>query len=678
MKQTKQIKKLLYGAAYYDEYMPCERLEQDMELMKKANINVIRIAESTWSTEEPDDGVFDFSHVTRVLEACEKHGLSVIVGTPTYAIPAWLARKHPEVMVTDQTGRRPYGARQIMDITHPAYLFHCERIIRKLMEAVSGYDCVIGYQLDNETKHFGTSSSNVQQMFVRWVKKKFDGDIEAMNRAYGLDYWSNRINAWEDFPSMTGTINGSLGCEFERFQRQLVTDFLHWQSKIVREYCRDDQFITHNFDCEWKDYSYGVQPDVDHFKAAEALTIAGCDIYHPSQGKLTGKEIAFCGDLTRSLKKDNYLLIETEAQGFPEWTPYPGQLRLQAFSHLANGANSVMYWHWHSLHNAIETYWKGILSHDLEENEVYREACTIGKSFADLSDRLVNLKKENKVAILVSNEALTALKWFQLPGGAASYNDIVRWLYDAFYELNVECDLISPEEERLEQYDIIAVPALYSAPQETLMRLVSFAENGGTVIATFKTGFTDENVKVRAVRQPAELREAFGISYQQFTAPVDVTLTGDDFDLESGSRAALAFMELLMPEGAEVAAHYDHPAWNRYAAITEHSWGKGKCCYLGCMTTPEYLKSFLEKQLKACGLWTWKQENTYPLVIREGINEKGKAIRYYFNYSGEPKRFESPEDAAVLLWSGNDSAAHLAKGEKAELPAWGLCITSID
>lgn len=678
MEQTKQIKKLLYGAAYYDEYMPCERLEQDMELMKKANINVIRIAESTWSTEEPDDGVFDFSHVTRVLEACEKHGLSVIVGTPTYAIPAWLARKHPEVMVTDQTGRRPYGARQIMDITHPAYLFHCERIIRKLMEAVSGYDCVIGYQLDNETKHFGTSSSNVQQMFVRWVKKKFDGDIEAMNRAYGLDYWSNRINAWEDFPSMTGTINGSLGCEFERFQRQLVTDFLHWQSKIVREYCRDDQFITHNFDFEWKGYSYGVQPDVDHFKAAEALTIAGCDIYHPSQDRLTGKEIAFCGDLTRSLKKDNYLLIETEAQGFPEWTPYPGQLRLQAFSHLASGANSVMYWHWHSLHNAIETYWKGILSHDLEENEVYREACTIGKSFADLSGELVNLKKENKVAILVSNEALTALKWFRLPGGAAGYNDIVRWLYDAFYELNVECDLISPEEEGLEQYDIIAVPALYSAPQETLARLVSFAENGGTVIATFKTGFTDENVKVRAMRQPAELREAFGISYQQFTAPVDVTLTGDDFDLESGGRAALAFMELLMPEGAKVVAHYDHPAWNRYAAITEHSWGKGNCCYLGCMTTPEYLKAFLEKQLKACGLWTWKQENTYPLVIREGVNEAGKEIRYYFNYSGEPQIFEAPEDAAVLLWSGNDGAARLTKGEKAEIPAWGLCITSID
>ena len=37
-----------------------------------------------------------------------------------------------------------------------------------------------------------------------------------MNRAFGLDYWSNRINAWEDFPDVRGTINGSLGAEFQQ------------------------------------------------------------------------------------------------------------------------------------------------------------------------------------------------------------------------------------------------------------------------------------------------------------------------------------------------------------------------------------------------------------------------------------------------------------------------------
>lgn len=87
----------------------------------------------------------------------------------------------------------------------------------------------------------------------------------------------------------------------------------------------------HNLDFEWRGYSYGVQPANNHFEIAkEALTVAGCDIYHPTQDELTGAEIAFGGDMTRSLKQNNYFVLETEAQGYPCWTPYPGQLRQQA------------------------------------------------------------------------------------------------------------------------------------------------------------------------------------------------------------------------------------------------------------------------------------------------------------------------------------------------------------
>ncbi len=666
---------LLYGAAYYDEYMPCERLEQDIAMMKKAGINVIRIAESTWSTEEPEEGVFDFSHVTRVLDACEREGLSVIVGTPTYAIPAWMAKAYPEVMVTDRSGRRPYGARQIMDITHPAYRFFAERIIRRLMEVVQGYSCVIGFQLDNETKHFGTSSENVQQLFVRHMRKKYEGDLERLNADFGLAYWSNRINSWEEFPSVVGTINGSLGCAFEEFQRQQVTDFLMRQSQIVKEYARPDQFITHNFDFGWKGHSFGVQPDVDHYGAAEALTVAGCDIYHPSQDKLTGKEIAFCGSLTRSLKKDNYLVIETEAQGFPEWTPYEGQLRLQAYSHVANGADSVMYWHWHSIHNACETYWKGILSHDFAENAVYREACRIGGEFARLSPSLIHLKKENRAAIMVSNASLTALKWFPFPAGAEGgmdYNDVVRWIFDALYERNIECDFVSDRETELSGYDVLFVPALYSAPEECLERIRSFAEQGGCVVATFKSAFTNENVKVWHDVQPHLLRFAFGVHYHEFTVPVDTGLTGDGFDLEEQERKVRLFMELLEPEEAEMAeviASYDHYAWKKYAAATRHSYGKGTCIYLGCMTSPAWLKALIDSIWKERGLWSWKQEYDFPLVIREGKNEKGAVVTYLFNYSRQPQICGCPGDGVELL-----SGRAVKQGEKLEIGPWDLLI----
>lgn len=408
------MRELLYGVAYYDEYMPYERLDEDIRMMKAAGINLVRIAESTWSTHEPHNGVFDFTSVDRVLDAMHKAGIHVIVGTPTYAVPTWMVKEHPEVLAETSRGPGRYGARQIMDITSPAYLFYAERMIRRLISRVSRHPAVIGYQVDNETKHYGTSGPNVQLRFVKYIKQKF-GTIERLNDEFGLSYWSNRINSWEDFPSAVGTINGSLGAEFARFQRQLVTDFLAWQASIVNEYKQAGQFVTHNFDFAWKGHSFGVQPDVDHFAAAAALDIAGADIYHPSRDELTGKEISFGGDLTRSLKQSNYFVLETQAQAFPEWTPYPGQLRLQAFSHLASGANMVEYWHWHSIHNSIETYWKGLLSHDLDTNPTYEEAMTIGKDFARLSPQLIDLQITNEAAILVSNEALTSLEWFKPP-----------------------------------------------------------------------------------------------------------------------------------------------------------------------------------------------------------------------------------------------------------------------
>ena len=674
------MKELLYGAAYYDEYMPYDRLDKDVEMMKKAGINTVRIAESTWSTCEPQPGVFDFSHVERVMDAMEEAGINVIIGTPTYAVPTWMVKAHPDVLAETVRGRGIYGSRQIMDITHPVYLFYAERVIRELMKLTAHRKCVIGFQLDNETKYYGTAGKNVQEQFVKYIREKFHDDLDALNYEFGLDYWSNRINAWEDFPDVRGTINGSLGAEFEKFQRTLVDKFLGWQADIVNEYRREDQFVTHNLDFEWRGYSYGIQPYVNHLHASQCLTIAGTDIYHPTQDDLTGVEIAFGGDLIRSLKQDNYLVIETEAQGFPGWTPYKGQLRLQAYSHLASGANSVMYWHWHSIHNACETYWKGILSHDFQENATYREACIIGNEFARLGKHLVNLKKKNEVAVLVSNEALTALNWFriqeQAPGADAKsiyYNDVMRWMYDTLYHMNIECDFIWPESENLDQYKAIIVPALYAAPDELLIRLNQYVENGGTLIASFKTAFANENVKVSHEVQPHILSNCFGVHYDQFTFPKNVGLTGEVILKKTDQKgnahpAANVFMELLVSEGAEVLASYEHYNWKDYAAITRNHYGKGQAVYIGCMTDEETLKSVYKAVLPEADVEI--PEYHYPIIVRKGLNDLGKTVCYFLNYSG--MELEMPYDYKNGIELLENTAVE--NGTALQMPAWGVKI----
>jgi len=658
--------KLLFGAAYYSEYLPYDRIDEDMRMMVEAGMNTIRIAESTWSTLEPHDDVYDFTHIDKMLAAAKKYGLSVIVGTPTYAIPTWLNKKYPDILAITHDGLCIYGHRQNMDITHPGYLFHSERIIRKLMEHVCKEPHVIGYQIDNETKSYDTAGPRPQAMFVEFLKEQYP-DIDTFNHEFGLDYWSNRVNCWEDFPDARGTINQSLAGEYKKFQRKLVTDFLQWQIDIVSEYAREDQFITHNFDFDWsKGHSGGVQPEVDQYQAAKPFTIAGCDIYHPSQDDLTGAEITVCGNIARSLKKNNYLILETEAQGNIEWLPFPGQLRLQAYSHIANGANSIMYWHWHSIHNAIESYWKGVLSHDFSANATYKEACKIGKEWKEIGSHLVNIKKKNSIAVLVDNHSLTGLQEFSIPTlGKGGYNHVLRWLTDSLYQLNLEFDMISSYERDFSSYDILIVPALYSASEDLLLTLNEYVKNGGHMITTFKSAFSDEHLKIYSDVQPHIIKECLGIHYDQYTYPKNVELRLKVNDI---SCKATDWMELVTPDTATVIASYTHPSREDYAAITENEYGKGSTLYLACMFDIEILKEILSKYLSKNGITL--TDYHFPVICKRGINDFNKELTYLFNYSDKEQ---------TVSYTGKDGIDLLAdrqihNGISVTLHPWDFCV----
>lgn len=684
--------KLYFGAAYYSEYLPYDRVEKDMEMMEKAGMNIIRIAESTWSTLEPQEGVYDFTHIDRMLDAAARHHISVIVGTPTYAVPTWLVKKYPDILAITQNGRERYGHRQNMDITNPDYLSHAERVIRVLMEHVKDVPHVIGYQLDNETKSYGTAGPRVQAMFVDYLKEKFP-DIDEFNHEFGLDYWSNRVNDWEDFPDVRGTINQSLAAEFYKFQRSLVTKFLSWQADIVREYKRDDQFITQNFDFDWTTHSVGYQSQVDQYDAARCMTVAGADIYHPSNEELTGAEITVCGNISRSLKKDNYLILETEAQGLTPWLPYPGQLRLQAYSHIANGSNSVMYWHWHSIHNAIESYWKGVLSHDFSENETYREAVVIGNEWNKIGSHLKNLKKENKIAIMLDNASLTGFTQFPLEkAGANGYNTVMRWFSDALYRLNIEYDMISSKERDFSGYECLIVPALYSAPESLLLALDSYVRNGGHLITTFRSGFSDEYLKIYPDMQPHILHECLGLHYDQFTHPHHVDVVPVQSDIMAAAQehfshsddsavslntSAREWMELITCDTAVPVLKYTHPAYERYAAAAKNKYGNGSALYFGTMfENDELLESVLLSFLHETGFSGGDLSADaphYPLVIKRGVNDLGKELCYYLNYSKDPvSATHRGKDGVELI-----SDTNIVCGDKIDLGGWGVAVVEM-
>ncbi len=647
------MNKLFFGAAYYDEYTQTDRLEKDLALMRKAGINTIRIAESTWSVEEPRCGEFDFSHVTRVIEAAGRAGIGVIVGTPTYAIPKWLYDLEPAIL-----GENPFGPRQNMDITHPTYRFYAERIIRELVSRTAGYPNVIGFQIDNETKHYGVNNQRVREGFRAWMKRRF-GTIEAVNKAFLLNHWSNSVASFEELPDPASTVHGGYACAFEAYRRELAAEFLRWQAGIVGEYKRLDQFVTHNLDYAWQFFgaagqqdgcSAGLQPDISHFEAAKALTLTGTDIYCPPGDNLTGWEIAFGGDVMRPLKRSPYLVLESQSQAFTGWLPYPGQLRLMALLHIASGARGLMYWPWASLHSGIEAYWKGILSHDGEPGETYREVVQIGQDLQQLAPLLSEQLPHPRIAVIVSPESLHAMRRFPTDK-YVSYNDVLRLFHQALFELNLSCDVLYDREEDWNGYDLLIFPEYYAASDAMIGRVRAFVEQGGTVLASFRSFFADENLLIRQDRQPHGLYDVFGMHYDRFTK------------LEG-----CPWAELLETDTAEIVTRYAHPVWKRYASLTRNVFGRGRAWYLGALTDWESIRDCLLRVCEDAGIPV--PEQRWPIIVRKRLTEDGRTLRFVLNCSAAQQRIPGlPGEPILLAGSRAEADGSLI------LDSWGVgCI----
>jgi beta-galactosidase len=330
----------------------------------------------------------------------------------------------------------------------------------------------------------------------------------------------------------------------------------------------------------------------------------------------------------------------------------------------------VSYWHWHSIHNSFETYWKGLLSHDFASNYVYEEAKTIGRDFQRLSEHLANLKKTNRVAVLVSNEALTALEWFRLPGLKKNYNDVVRLVYDALYRSNIGCDFLFPASDNFEDYDLLVVPTLYSAPDALLERLNTYVENGGHIVYTFKSGFTDDTVKVRTSTQPGIIHKTCGIHYSNFAEARGVALKGDPFEVGAEHNSVDTWMEFVTPDTARVLAWYDHPYWGQYAAVTQNSAGKGWAMYVACLPSAAIMSKILARAAQEAGCWGPDQELAFPVITKWGQNGAGKRVHYYFNYSSSDQVFRYPYPAGCELISG----AEVGQGQEMPLPAWTFAV----
>jgi beta-galactosidase len=472
------------------------------------------------------------------------------------------------------------------------------------------------------------------------------------------------IHTWEEFYPRDGVTNPSYKNEWERYNRKCLADFLNWQCDIVNEYRLPAQFVTHCF----MPYFHNI----DQVESFRQMQYPAINVYHSVQDGQDGQWIAWSGDYMRTVSKGNYLVTETNAQGTGwdsrgQYPPYDGQLRQNVYSHLASGSNMVEYWHWHSLHYGQETYWRGVLGQDLQPNRIYREFTATAKELKAIGKQLVNLEKDNKVAILYSHDSHHALNFMP-------YTNRDKYpatmIHNALYRQNIETDIVPCDNwPDFSQYKLLIIPPLYVATDDLLNRIDQFVKDGGQVVMLFKSGYCNEHSAVRATLAPGPLRKACGFYYQEYSNIPALSLKGNPFNLKNG-KSISEWYEFLIPETAKPMAYADHPFFGQFPVITENAYGKGNLYYIGTYPSEELLEKIVRLAAEKAGILTAQNEYRFPVIFRSGKNQSGKQLHYVFNYSAESREISYPFASGKELLLGEK----IAGGQTVSLKPWSVTI----
>ncbi|MEV7631872.1 beta-galactosidase [Microbacterium sp. NPDC089318] len=657
---------VLFGAAYYAEYQPSLDLEHDFDLMKAAGFTVIRVGESVWSTWEPREGEFDLDWLEPVLQAASARGIGVILGTPTYAAPPWLQRRHPEIAAEHRTGARlPWGGRQEMDQSAPAYRFFAERVTRRILERYAEHPAIIGFQVDNEPGFRLPHNEHTFQRFVDWLAARY-GTVENLNERWGLVYWSHRLSTWADLWRPDGNTTPQYDIEWRRFQGSLAEELIGWQADLVREYARDDQFVT---TC----LSY-TRSQVDDERIVRPLDVVAGNPYYRMQDGLdldhevpteelwwsTGVWALFqWGDRAFSSADAPYLVTETNAQSVgnssDNFPPYPGQLRQAAFALLARGGRMVEYWHWHTLHFGAETYWGGVLPHSQKPGRIYREVAALGASLQRIGSALDHYVPDSDILMLYSTDTKWAFEFdppLRLAQGGPDRGSYAR-IFDAFYRGMFEsgAQIRVQHAERFEAipaasaaaaHPVVVVPALHVASDDMLEALRAYAHAGGHLVVGVRTGYGDDIARARRADPPAMLAAPAGVTYgESSTLLSPLAVRGSATLPVSETSAAVDWIDVLEVSDAEVIATYAANPLLADAAITTRAHGSGRITYIGCVPNASLANDIGRWLAPERASAAWSADRT--VTVSSGTSSRS-SLSFVANWSGAPAEITPPID----------------------------------
>ncbi len=586
MSFTPRFPVFLHGGDYNPDQwlsMP-EVLEEDVRLMQEAHVNCVSVGIFSWAALEPEEGVYAFDWLDKVIDRLWQGGIRVILATPSGARPAWMAQKYPEVLrVNSHLQRRHFGERHNHCASSPVYRRKVQEIDRALAERYAKHPGVVLWHISNELSG-ACWCDKCQQNFREWLKKRY-GTLDALNEAWWTGFWAQRYTDWSQIeaPSPLGqTSNLGMQMDWRRFSTDQCRDFVRMERDTVKA-VNPELLVTTNLMCRFEDY--------DYFALAEDLDVVSWDSYpmwHNGDNVAEAVDTAMNHDLMRSLKNQPFLLMES-TPSLVNWKPVnklkrPGMHLLASMQALAHGSESVLYFQWRKGRGGVEMFHGAVVDHDgRADHRVFQDVKQVGVTLEKLQPLYDKPKAPAEVCILFDWNNWWALNLVQAgQKGNMQYFDTVGMHYRALWRLGISVDFRDMREGTdLSGYKMVIAPMLMMTRGGIEEKLRAYVAAGGCLLMTYFSGVVDERFLAHLGDTPHGLTDVLGLRAPE----LDSLYPGESNTLFLGDARqykATELCQIVIPEGAEVLATYGEDFYAGTPAFTVHEFGKGKAYYLAC------------------------------------------------------------------------------------------------
>lgn len=642
------------GVYYYPEHWDSTQWERDFQNMAKLGFEFTHFAEFAWAQLEPEEGKYDFKWLDRSLQLADKYHLKVILCTSTATPPVWLVRKHPEVLSTEEDGTKmDHGARQHASFSSNYYRMYSMKMIDQLAKRYGNDKRVIGWQLDNEPRRFLDYGEDATQRFRDWLKQKYT-TIDALNKAWGNNFWSGTYSSFDEINLphyKQWGINLHQKMDHYRFADTETATFLDEQARMIRKYSSPDQYITSNYVPSYDNSYIGMSKELD-FETYTRYMVYGGEYGIGKNGYRVGEytRIAMANDFFRPLK-GIYGVMELQP-GQVNWgsinpQPLPGAIRMWLWHVFAGGSKLTCTYRYRAPLYGYEQYHYGIVGTDgvtptpggMEFSKFIDEIKTLRKNY-DAKATLPKAYLQRKTGILFDPDNMIGIGLNKQTTEWNTEGHILKY-YKAAKSFSAPVDFIRDSAD-FNRYPVLVVPAYQMIDQQLIDKLTRYAQDGGNLVMTTRTGLQDRNGHLWEAKFYQPIWKLIGAEIQSYDMLMPHSLGGIRFNGQGF--VWTSWGDLIKPDqGTETWATFEGDFYAGTSAVVSHKLGKGTVTYVGVDSRLGDLeKQVLTKLYQQQGIPVENYPEGIMVEYRDGF---GIAV----NYSDRVYEMNLPANAQILI-----------------------------